>query len=149
MKKISISMLAVILGLAACAKPPGEPLKTMEKIKSLYGEQKFEEAAGLFTGSTRRALNDLERVSPGTRQAGFGFAVLFPGESEWEVLESKTDGATASVRVRYARHPVENIRGNEIEFRLRKEDGGWKWDMEREITESIGQIRAVPAESGN
>ena len=149
MKIISILMLAVTLGLAACAKPPSEPLKTMEKIKSLYVSQKFEEAAGLFTGNTRRALDDLERVSPGARQAGYGLAVLFPGNSEWEVLETRIDGGTAAVRVRYARHPVENIRGNEIEFRLRKEDGGWKWDMEKEIVESIGQIRAVPAESGN
>lgn len=146
MKNFLFLMLAVTLGLAACAKPPSEPLKTMEKIKSFYGAQKFEEAAGLFTGSTRRALDDLERVAPGTRQAGYGFAVLFPGDSEWEVLETRIDGASAAVRVRYARHPVENIRGNEIEFRLRREDGGWKWDMEREITESIGQIRAVPAD---
>lgn len=148
MKSFSFILPVMMICILSCSKPPSAPLQALDAIKGLFAAQKYDEAAEHFTGGTRSAAEDLERISPGARQAGYGVAVLFAGGSEWEVIGSDVKGSEAVIRVRYSRHPVENFKGNEMAFRLRNEGGRWKWDMEREIEESVKALRGVPAEPG-
>ena len=94
-----------------------------------------------MTSGTRRSLGALERVSPGIADAGYGLSMLFADGSVWDVLENKKQENTATIKVRYARHPIENLRGNEMVFRLIKESGGWKLDLEKLIDESVKEFK--------
>ena len=143
MKPLSLLTLAALIFMLSCAKPPSGPMQALESVKGLFAAQMFAEAAAHFTPGTRSALEELERVSPGAREAGYGFAALFAGGSEWEVVESDVKGDAVVVKVRYTRHPVENYKGNEMAFRLKSEGGAWKLDMQSEVDAAVRESGAA------
>ncbi len=143
MKPLSLLTLAALFVALSCAKTPSGPMQALDSVKELFAAQKYAEAATHFTPGTRGALQELERVSPGARDAGYGFAALFAEGSEWEVVESDVKGDAATVKVRYTRHPVENYKGNEIAFRLKSEGGAWKLDMQSEVEAAVRESGAA------
>ena len=134
----NVTLLCLItFTLFQCAKPPAEPLEALNVIKGLYEEEKFTEAEEHFTRGTRRALERLEDISPGARDAGYGFSMLFMKGVVWTVTEGPVEKNRAVIRVKYTDHPVENLRGNETEFLMLREGNTWKWDMESQVEEAI------------
>jgi len=134
-------LIAVLFLPLACSKPRNEPLEALLAVKKNFIEGKYVEAKVMMTSGTRRSLGSLERLSPGIGETGYGLSMLFADGSEWDVLENKKENGAAVIRVRYARHPVENLRGNEMTFRLVNEGGRWKLDLENMIDESVKELR--------
>ncbi|MFC1670321.1 hypothetical protein ACFL20_07995 [Spirochaetota bacterium] len=65
----------------------------------------------------------------------------FNNNTRWRILEKAIDGDRAELWLKYIEHPVENMIGFEMKFKMVREDGMWKIDMEDEIQRSIGKYK--------
>ncbi len=138
MKKVSsvILLLACIIAAAACSRGKVSTSfgGVFEKLKKAHG---FSEAKQCYTGGTIDAIDGA--VSDGVigEKDRLRVLPLFNEKTTWDELSRKTDGSRGSIRIRYTGHPVENMIGSEMDFRLKKEDGSWKIDLEDEIHQAL------------
>jgi len=115
-----------------------------EKLKKARG---FSEARECYTGGTIDAID--RAVSDGVIADTERLRILplFNEKTAWDELSRKVDGSRGSIRIRYTGHPVENMIGSEIDFRLQKEGGSWKIDLEDEIRQALkGRAQGSAAE---
>ncbi len=132
--------LIVVFSFISCSKGPGDVL---EKVKSYHSSGDFENVKKFYTKGTVEAMDELEKLSPQSKGKGKNADKKFADGSKWEVVSEKIDGDTAEVKVKYVEHPVENMKGLELPFRLKKEDGEWKIDMEKEMRMGLNMIKQM------
>lgn len=141
MKNIAIAVALMIMMHASCKKNEQGYVENLRAIQSLFEEQKYEESLQFMTSATKKSIRRLMLNFPGIAEAGFGMGVLFRKGAEWEIVEEKVEGDNAKVKVRYMRHPVENIKGSETVFIFKKESGEWRLDMEKEIDGFVAEMQ--------
>lgn len=142
MNRIAIAVAAIIMVVnLSCKKNEQGYLQNLRSVQALFEEQKYEDALRYMTSGTKNSLRRLSTNFPGIAEAGFGMGVLFRKGAEWEIIEDTAQGEEAKVKVRYIRHPVENIKGSETVFIFKKESGEWRLDMEREIDGFIAEMQ--------
>jgi hypothetical protein len=140
MRKIVSIMIMVLLGATSCKKNEQGYRTNLRTVQTLFEEQKYDEAIAYMTEGTKKSLRRLSTTYPGIAEAGYGLAILFRKGVEWVVIEDTMRDDVARIKVKYARHPVENIKGSEAEFVFKKESGEWRLDMEREIEAFIEEM---------
>ncbi len=138
MKRTSsaIILLACILLAAGCSR---DRVSTsfggvFEKLKKA---RDFSEAKQCYTGGTIDAID--EAVSDGVigEKDRLRILPLFNEKTTWDELSRKNDGSRGSIRIRYTGHPIENMIGFEMDFKLQKDGGSWKIDLEDEISQAL------------
>ncbi len=131
-----IVLLACILAAGACSR---------DKVSTSFGgvfeklrkARDFREASQCYTGGTIDAVD--QAVSDGVigEKERIRILPLFNEKTTWDELSRKNEGSRGSIRIRYTGHPVENMIGCEMDFKLRKEGGSWKIDLEDEIRKAL------------
>jgi hypothetical protein len=141
---LTIAALAVALACGGGGKP-SDVLKAMQKV---YSSDKFDDANKYYTKGTVELLNELNKLNPkSTREESLADKKFVSG-AKWDVIEEKIDGESAQVKVRYVEHPVENMKGFEYTYKMKKEDGAWKIDMEGELKVALSMMKNMGALAG-
>ncbi|MDY6935287.1 MAG: hypothetical protein SVZ03_13820 [Spirochaetota bacterium] len=136
---IGISLLAV-LSLSSCSKNPSD---TLGDVQNLYKVDKHEEVKDYYTEGSIKAMEELKKLVPDSQKGGVEIDKKFVSGAIWEVIEEKIDGDMAEIKIKYTDHPEENMKGLEITYNMKKENGRWKIDMEKELNESIKMIKGM------
>jgi hypothetical protein len=144
MKKMIVLIIGMIIILPlGCSSKPDKPADVIKRMQSLYGSGKNDEARSFFTKGTLNAIGELNKLAPQSRGSEYGVDKIFSKGAKWAVVSEKINGDTSELRIKYTDHPVENMKGSEMAFRMRKEDGMWKCDMENDLLESMKLIREM------
>lgn len=130
--------LMLIAASAGCSRGGGAAsfdgvFEKLRKVKT------FEDARPYYTGGTIDAIDRAVSEGAIAKEGRLGALPVFSAKTEWEELSRKVDGDRGTIRIRYTDHPVENMIGVEADFRMAKEKGSWKIDLEKEIRASLGQ----------
>lgn len=141
MSRSIVCICSIVIFFVTCKKDERGYTETLYRIKHCFEEQNYDECVKYMTLRTQKLLKKLESSFPQIADAGYGMAVLFRKGSEWEIVKVAGNEKNANVKVRYVKHPTENIIGSEVEFVLKKENGEWKLDMEKEIENLIENIK--------
>ncbi|HSV96312.1 MAG TPA: DUF4878 domain-containing protein [Spirochaetota bacterium] len=147
MRRTFIFLAIATLGVAlACGGGrPSDVLKAMQKV---YSSDKFDDANKYYTKGTVELLNELNKLNPKSTKEESLADKKFVSGAKWKVIEEKTDGESARVKVRYVEHPVENMKGYEHTYKMKKEDGVWKIDMEDDLKGALSLMKNMGALSG-
>lgn len=148
MKK-HICTLALIAGLLAaggCSRDRA-PSSFDGVFEKLIGARNFSEAKRCYTDGTIDAIDDAVREGVIDDSGRLRILPLFNEKTRWEEVSRKADDSRGEIRLRYTEHPVENMIGQEFDFRLKREGGSWKIDLEDEIRQALrGREKGSAAE---
>ncbi len=139
-----IATLAVMLACGGGGKP-SDVLKAMQKV---YASDNFDDAEKYYTRGTVELMKELNKLNPKSTKEKSLADKKFVSGAKWDVVEEKIDGDAAQVKVRYVEHPVENMKGFEYIYKMRKEDGAWKIDMESELKAALAMMKNMGAIAG-
>lgn len=138
MRKIFFTM-ALIAGLVAaggCSRDRA-PASFDGVFEKLLSARNFGEAKRYYTRGTIGALDDAVSDGVIAEKDRLRILPLFNEKTRWEEVSRKSDGSRGEIRLRYSEHPVENMIGQEMGFRLIKEGGSWRIDLEDEIRQAL------------
>ncbi len=136
--------LFVVLSVVSCSKGP---VDVLESMKSYQGSGDMEGIKKCYTKGTVKAMEEMEKYAPKSKDDKGKVDKRFARDSEWKVVSEKIDGDTAELKIQFVEHPVENMKGLEIPFKMKKEDGEWKIDMEKEMNMSLKMIKQMGGKS--
>lgn len=120
---------ALVLGLFSCSRREGAA--SFDGVFEKLGRARdFNEAKRYYTEGTVKALED---AGGGSGRGTLRLLPLFDERTKWEEVSKSVEGSRGAVRIRYTAHPVENMVGFEMEFRVRKIGDSWKIDLEEEV----------------
>ncbi len=142
---VALAILAAVALACGGDGGPGAVLKMMQKV---YSSDNFDDAYKYYTKATVELLNEMNRINPKSSKEQSLADKRFVSGAKWDVVEEKIDGDTAHVKVRYTAHPVENMKGFEYTYRMKKEDGSWKIDMEDELKAALSMMKNMGALAG-
>lgn len=132
--------LLIAFVFASCTNSPGDVL---EKVKSLHNKGDYESVKKYYTKGTVEAMEELKKLAPDTEEEGGKIEKKFAKGTKWKIVSEKIDENTANVKIQYIDHPIENMKGSEITFKMRKEDGEWKVDMEKEMRIGVEMLKEL------
>src|SRR3990172_10937073 len=141
MKKIPVMMIACLLGVwQGCSDKPRDSGGFGGVFERLSRAEGLTEKRAYFTSDTVSAID--HAVSQGAVSERDKLSVLprFDEKTKWEQVLMKVDGERGMIRIRYTDHPVENMIGLAMDFRMKKEKGTWKIDLADEIRTAL-QLR--------
>ncbi|MBN2040105.1 MAG: DUF4878 domain-containing protein [Spirochaetes bacterium] len=121
----------------SCSNSPGDVLKDM---KNSGNDDPVKKNSNYYTIGTLKAFEKLEKLSIGGSDKSDYMDKKFTKGMDWTIIEENIEGNNAVVKVKYTAHPIENMKGLELTFRLVKESGKWKIDMQRELEMSIEML---------
>jgi hypothetical protein len=133
-----IFILSVAFFLSACSQKPSDVLKEIQK-KQVDGS--YNNLNAYYTNGTVKAIAELDKLYQKKKAGKAGEDKRFADGARWDVIAEKLNGNDAEVIIKYAEHPVQNMIGLELMFRLRNEDGKWKLDAEKEILKSMEMLK--------
>jgi hypothetical protein len=135
---------AVVLIQAWCGGSSGDrPRDVLDAMQKVYSSDNFSDARKYYTKGTIGALDDLEKLNPRSRKEDAIPDGRFARGARWEVIDETVQGDGATVKIKYTRHPVENNKGLDVAFVMKREDGAWKIDMEKDVRETISLIKKM------
>ncbi len=141
-KPVIVIIIVLAFFISACSKPgPGSPLEALNEIKRLFRDGKNDDVRLLFSSETISIMNEIISMVPDIPDKNFGLQRLFVRGAEWNLQDEKINGDSAMIRIKYTEHPAENMKGYEMTFRMKKESGKWKWDIEKELRESLRLLK--------
>ena len=131
--KAAVVPLCLLLLVVSCSKDidPGDPASAVD---GLARAQSPEEKKVFFTSDTQNLLHKAEShdfVNP------WYFLSLLHEDAEWLERERSVEGDTAGISIVITSHPVENLTGAGMDFKLKKEDGKWKIDLTDELETAL------------
>lgn len=140
MKRLLVVAMACAIGIAfvACSKG-GAPSDVFNRMKGFTGNN-IEDASAFYTKGTMEAIREMQKLMPAAQQnkSNNKFA-----DARWDVVEEKITGDTATVKLRFTEHAMANMKGTEAVFKLKKEDGTWKVDMEQEMRMALQAMKGM------
>lgn len=141
---VNTAVLALSFVVIACGNKPSGVL---EKIQGAEVNS-VDDLALYYTEGTVKAMKELSAIAPRTDKGDAPFDNKFAKGARWKVVEEKVEGDTATVKIKYTDHPVENMKGYEMSLRMKKEAGQWKIDMEKEMNDAITMIQSMNTKGG-
>ena len=143
MKKLIMHFIIIILFIS-CSKSPEDVLL---EVKKYYNNSDYDKVMGCYTTGTISAMEELEKLTQQPKFKKLNIAKKFMDGVSWEITNENIKVDSAILIIKYIDHPVENLRGLNVAFRLKKEKGEWKIDEEKEIRENIDIIRKTGAQT--
>ncbi|MCU0848236.1 MAG: DUF4878 domain-containing protein [Spirochaetes bacterium] len=144
MKKIFvISLVVLALAMVGCTKKPSD---TLGKLQSAAKSGNLEDAKKYYTKGTVKAMEELQKLFPVDPKKGDN---KFAEGAKWTVVNEKIDGDKAEVKVKYTDHPDPKMKGAEITFNMKKEDGDWKLDLEKELNMALSMFKGMGGQMNN
>lgn len=142
MKRFILSCIGffVVFSFTSCSKNPSDVLG---KLQNLYKAGNYEDVKSYYTKGSIEAMNELEKLVPKSQNKEAKVDKKFVEGAKWEVVSEKINGDVADLKIKYVEHPVENMKGLEITFKMKREDGEWKIDMEKELRMSLDMIKGM------
>lgn len=140
---IGLSVIATIL---SCSQTPGDVLLNIKKQHSLGNYNNLDD---YYTRGTVKAMKELDKLSLKNKTGKPKQDKKFAEGTDWDVVSEKMEGDKAEVKIKYTKHPVENMIGLELIFNLLKEDGKWKVDMEKDLGRSLELLKMTEQISEN
>jgi hypothetical protein len=138
--RIIAACIAASLAAAGCSRGGGAASfdGVFDKLRTA---KSFDDAKPFYTAGTIDAIENA--VSEGAVTKGGRLRVLpvFNAKTSWEEVSRKVEGDRGTIRIRYTEHPVENMIGVQMDFRMVREKGSWKIDLEDGIRASLGGSR--------
>lgn len=139
MKKIVFMLLAGSACLIQLSCGSGKaPADVLSKIQKAQLSGDLTETKNFYTEGTIRLMEEMKKIVPAAKGD-----TKFVSGAKWKVVDEKINGDSAELRIKYVEHPVENMKGLEIPFRLKKEGGEWKIDMENELKQALMMINSM------
>ncbi len=148
MRKGLLMMCTIVLvaGLVSCGTK--KPSDVLMKARDASGAGDTSMIEQYYTAETSKMIRELEEMSkkfPGAKsKPSKGLAA----DAKWEVVKEDIEGDTAQVTIRYTEHPVARLKGTEYTFRMKREGGDWKIDMEKELAMAVKMMKAMSAPGG-
>lgn len=135
-KHAAIILCACLAAAVGCSRDRG-PAGFDGIFGKLQRASGYTEAKRYYSDGTIEVLD--RAVRDGVIADGDRLSVLplFNEKTAWEEVSSNVEGTKGIVRLRYTGHPVENMIGFEMVFRLVKEGGSWKIDLEEELRDGM------------
>ncbi len=135
---------AFVLVQAWCGGSSGDrPRDVLDAMQKVYSSDNFSDARKYYTKGTTGALDELDKLNPRARKDDSVPDGRFAKGARWEVIDETLQGDGATVKIKYTKHPVENNKGLDVSFAMKKEDGAWKIDMEKDVRETISLIKKM------
>jgi len=137
---LSVIMTLSVLFLWSCKKDaaPG----SIESLFQGLGEAKgFIETKRYYTDGTLGAIERAASQGGVTPDQMSRILPSFTAGARWEELSRDVRGNRADVTIRFVQHPVQNMVGFTVRFRLIREDGGWKIDLKEEVEQSLSTMK--------
>ena len=141
MKRMVYAVLVISACLVAvsCSKGGGRPSDVFTRVQGITGDS-LEAMAPFYTRGSMEALRELMTLVPDDMKKKDN---TFGQGAKWEVVEEKVEGDTATVRLRFTEHPSAQVKGTEMPFRVKREDGAWKIDIEQETRLGLEMFRKM------
>ncbi len=141
MKKLcaGILMLLVVFLSTGCKKTE-KPSDIFTRM-SRYAGANIEDDPVFYTRGTIEVMDELRKLMPESSRTKA--ENIFAGRARWVVVDETVTGDTAVVKIRFREHPSETMKGAEMDFRLKKEDGMWKIDMEQERRQALDAMKSL------
>jgi hypothetical protein len=135
-------ILFLMLFLILCLSCSGEssPEITLTAVQDRAKQGQYGAIRKYLTRNTLGAIDTLKEY-PQVSSWKKDFAIKFPEGSEWNIVHQEVKGDSARVTMKCLDHPVENVRGFEMVYLLRREKGIWKIDMHEELKRAIERIK--------
>jgi hypothetical protein len=132
--------IAACLAAAGCSRGGGAASfdGVFEKLRKAKG---FDEAKLHYTAGTIDAIDRAVSEGAISKEGRLRVLPVFNAKTSWEELSRTVDGDRGMIRIRYTDHPVENMIGEQMSFRMVRENGSWKIDLEDGIRASLGGRR--------
>jgi hypothetical protein len=133
MKRI-ICLLIMPAFFASCSgKKEAAPGSPAAALKALASASDYQGALGCYTSATGNAVRRI-LSSGGVSEADILPILAFlRGARSWDVVREAIDGDNASLEIVISDHVTDNMKGGRILCSMKKEDGGWKIDMEKNM----------------
>lgn len=136
-----ILFLQLFLMLFLTCSHESSPEITLNAVQDRAKQGHYGAIREYLTRDTLSAIDTLEEYS----QVGSwkkDFAIKFPAGSEWDIVHQEVRGDNARVTIKCLEHPVENVRGFEMVYLLRREKGIWKIDMHEKLERAVERMKA-------
>jgi hypothetical protein len=133
----AFTLLAAIF-LSACSQKPTDVLKEIQKHQA---EGNYNNLNVYYTKGTVKAMVDLNKLYQKNNTGKTGEDKRFVEGARWDVVAEKVNGNDADLVIKYTEHPVQNMIGLELSFKLKKEDDKWKLDLEKDVLKSLEMIK--------
>lgn len=146
MKKFyTLSLCLLVLAAISCSGSKG-PSATLISMKDCQVSGGTDCAKKYFTNGTMAVLDEINKLRPETQKNpdNAGYAE----KSKWDVIDEKIDGDTATVKIKFTEHPIENMKGFELEYRMKKEEGEWRIDQEKEMRTALEMMKLSKKSGG-
>jgi len=148
MRKTLIFAVVAVIAVALSCGGGGGPSDVLKAMQKVYSSENFDDANKYYTKATVELINEMNKLNPKSSREQSLADKKFVSGAKWDVVEEKIDGDTARVKVRYTEHPVENMKGFEYTYKMKKEDGSWKIDMEDELKTALSMMKNMGALAG-
>ncbi len=146
MKKMALLYLGVLISVVVVGcKGSDRPRDVFDRLKNITGTS-LEDAAVAYTRGTMDAIRELHKLMPPDQQKR-GVDNKFV-DAKWEVIEETIQGDNATVKIRFTHHRDQQLKGIEMPFRMKREDGTWKIDMEQELQQAIQLYKSMHGTGG-
>ncbi|HNR88333.1 MAG TPA: DUF4878 domain-containing protein [Spirochaetota bacterium] len=147
MKRICIVALVAMVALVAVSCAKKKPSDIFTTLQKLGDTKEIADLKQVYTSETVKAMEELMKIVPKDLQDSKG-QNKFPKEAKWDVVSEKIDGDTAEVKVKFSDHPMANMKGQEVTFKMKKEDGAWKIDLEKEMKAALALFQGLGGKDG-
>jgi hypothetical protein len=135
---VYVAALAAAVFFISCSRNPSDVLQDIRK-QQINGN--YDNLNAYYTKGTIKAMEEFEKLSLKNKTGKSKEDKRFMDGTDWDIVAEKINGSDADVVIKYTDHPIENMRGLELMFKLQKEDGKWKLDMENDIRKSLEMLK--------
>ena len=137
---MAAAALALIAAAGGCSRGGGAASfdGVFEKLRKA---KTFDEARSCYTAGTIDAIDRAVSEGAVAKEGRLRVLPVFSAKTEWEEVSRKVEGDRGTIRIRYTDHPVENMIGVEAEYRMTRDGGLWKIDLEEEMRAALGDRR--------
>lgn len=136
--KITSIMIVITLLLTSCGMN-NKPSDTITKLMKVNGNTK--KTKKYYTNKTVALMDELTKLSPNQDNAQIQHYNSFNKDVKWKVIEEKIEDDTATVTIEITKHANAHMKGTKSQFKMKKEKGTWKIDMEEELEPAVTMLK--------
>jgi len=128
--------LFFIITLISCAKST-ESKNFTDVFNKLSNAGSYNDIKKCYSVDTVKLIDSAEADGLISNDEKFFILPVFSPDIKWKEISKIQNEDKLEIRIRYIEHPVENMIGFEMDFKLVKENGRWKIDMAEDIKKAF------------